>query len=75
MCLTELHVGRRARLRNMRRLHRHIRRRLAEMGFYEGVEVTLSHRFPFGGPIVMESKYGSVGIRKEDARLVEVEIL
>lgn len=52
-----------------------MRRRLTEMGFYEGMEILLSRRLPFGGPIVMVSDNGSVGIRNEDARLVEVDVL
>nr|WP_028987139.1 FeoA family protein [Thermicanus aegyptius] len=75
MCLTELTVGGKSRVRNMRRLHASVRRRLKDMGFYEGAVVTLSHCLPFGGPVILETNGQSVGIRKQDARQVEVERL
>ena len=49
-------------------------RRLCELGFDEGVDVELLHRAPFGGdPLAVRVGNMVVALRREMARLIEVE--
>jgi ferrous iron transport protein A len=49
-------------------------RRLCELGFDEGVDVEILHRAPFGGdPLAVRVGNMTVALRREMARLIEVE--
>jgi ferrous iron transport protein A len=49
-------------------------RRLMELGFDEGVDVTLLHRAPFGGdPLAVRVGNMVVALRRSMAALIEVE--
>ncbi|MEI6486139.1 MAG: FeoA family protein [Sphingomonadales bacterium] len=48
--------------------------RLCELGFDEGVDVEILHRAPFGGdPIAIRVGNMVVALRREMARLIDVE--
>lgn len=48
--------------------------RLCELGFDEGVDVEILHRAPFGGdPLAVRVGNMVVAVRREMARLIEVE--
>lgn len=48
--------------------------RLCELGFDEGVDVEIVHRAPFGGdPLAVRVGNMVVALRREMARLIEVE--
>jgi ferrous iron transport protein A len=48
--------------------------RMKELGFIPGTEVTILHRAPFGGdPLVVRVRGSSFGLRKCEARLVNIE--
>ncbi|WP_164157033.1 FeoA family protein [Sandarakinorhabdus rubra] len=48
--------------------------RLCELGFDEGVDVEILHRAPFGGdPIAVRVGNMVVALRRDMARLIEVE--
>lgn len=50
-----------------------MKRRLLEMGFYEGAQVIVKSRMPFGGPLVVEVDHFSMAIRKFEADAVLLE--
>lgn len=47
-------------------------RRLRELGFYEGAEVLVRSRMPFGGPLVVEIDDFSVALRRSEADSIQV---
>lgn len=48
-------------------------RRLREMGFFEGAQVTVKSRMPFGGPLVVEIDQFSLALRKIEAEAIILE--
>ncbi len=50
-----------------------LKRRLIEMGFFEGSEVLVKSRMPFGGPIVVEVGATTLALRKVEADFILVE--
>lgn len=48
-------------------------RRLREMGFFEGAEIIVKSRMPFGGPLVVEVDHFSLAIRKLEADAILLE--
>jgi Fe2+ transport system protein FeoA len=49
-----------------------LRRRLLEMGFYNGARVTAVRRAPLGDPVEFHLRGYNVSLRKEEARCVQV---
>jgi Fe2+ transport system protein FeoA len=50
-----------------------IRRNLNQLGLHVGDEVSVIHRAPFGGPLVIESRGNRVAIGKQLAQKISVE--
>ncbi|HHY72503.1 MAG TPA: ferrous iron transport protein A [Bacillus bacterium] len=73
MVLAELKQGEKARIRDFSKLSDIVRRRLIDMGIYEGVEVCLKCNMPFGGPYMIETFGQCVGIRRHEAGTIRVE--
>jgi ferrous iron transport protein A len=46
---------------------------LLDLGITEGSEVCVKCVMPFGGPVMIESCGQCVGLRRKEARLIEVE--
>jgi Fe2+ transport system protein FeoA/Mn-dependent DtxR family transcriptional regulator len=72
--LGELPVGSRARVAEIKGVGKH-QRRMLDMGFVPGAEVTVIRRAPLGDPIEYRVKGTAVALRKEDADAVSVEEL
>ncbi|WP_458414344.1 FeoA family protein [Schinkia sp. CFF1] len=73
MVLAELKQGEKARIQDFSKLSDLVRRRLIDMGIYEGVEVSLKCNMPFGGPYMIETFGQCVGIRRNEATTIRVE--
>lgn len=70
--LAELPLGRRARVRGLSGQGA-LRRRLMEMGVLPGTEVEVVRVAPLGDPLEVRLRGYSLSIRREDARIVQVE--
>jgi len=72
--LGELLVGSRARVAEVQGGGKH-QRRMLDMGFVPGAEVTVIRKAPLGDPVEYRVKETSVALRKEDASTILVEVL
>ena len=52
-----------------------VRRNLNQIGLQVGDEVSVVHKAPFGGPLVVENRGNRVAIGRRLAETIEVEIL
>ena len=50
-----------------------VRRNLNQMGLHVGDELSIVHRAPFGGPLVIESRGNRVAIGQQLAQKISVE--
>lgn len=50
-----------------------VRRNLNQLGLHVGDEVSVIHKAPFGGPLVVESRGNRVAIGKQLAQKINVE--
>ncbi len=71
--LSDLKQGEKARISDFSKLSGLVKRRLIDMGIYEGVEVCLKGNMPFGGPFMIETYGQCVGIRRNEAATIRVE--
>ncbi|MGE7612071.1 MULTISPECIES: FeoA family protein [unclassified Paenibacillus] len=51
-----------------------LRRRLADLGVSEGVNIRLKGKGPFWGPITLECNGQLFAIRRKEASLIEVNV-
>jgi|FLYM01.1.fsa_nt_gi ferrous iron transport protein A len=51
-----------------------MKRRFREMGFFEGAEITVKSRMPFGGPLVIEIDDFTIAIRQSEAEFILMEL-
>ena len=49
--------------------------KLLEMGFYEGKELEVLYKAPFGDPIAVRVGDYTLSMRKKEANLIEVELI
>lgn len=77
--LGQLGKGRRGRIRAIHKAPlegSRLRERLLEIGLVEGSEVEVCHEAPFGkDPIAVKVRGALIGLRRNEAELVEVEEL
>lgn len=73
MVLADLKQGEKARISDFSMLSDLVKRRLIDMGIYEGVEVCLKSNMPFGGPYMIETFGQCVGIRRNEAATIRVD--
>lgn len=73
--VSKLKAGEKARIIDITKVDRLVQRRLLDLGFTEGSEISVKSTMPFGGPIMLESCGQSIGIRRHDANQIEVERL
>lgn len=66
-------VGDKGKIINISKVGRLVQRRLLDLGITEGSEVCVKCVMPFGGPIMIESCGQCIGIRRNEACLIEVE--
>ncbi|HUU85902.1 MAG TPA: ferrous iron transport protein A [Phycisphaerae bacterium] len=72
LCLADLAVGQRARIRRVE-ANGAIRQRLLDMGVTRGVTVLVKRAAPLGDPIEVSVKGYDLAIRKCEARAILVE--
>lgn len=73
--LAQLITGAKAKITNAENAGNILFRRLIDFGVMEGAEVVLVKKLPFGGPVAIEYNGQLIGLRKADARLIEVEAI
>jgi ferrous iron transport protein A len=70
----EMPVGSQVRVVEIRGIGKH-QRRMLDMGFVPGAEVTVIRKAPLGDPIEYRVKGTAVALRQEDAATILVEEL
>ncbi|WP_077247803.1 FeoA family protein [Bacillus sp. FJAT-27225] len=71
--LAQLKTGEKATIKNISMVDRLVQRRLLDLGITEGSEVCIKCILPFGGPIMIESCGQCIGIRRKEAKCIELE--
>ena len=52
-----------------------LRRRLLDLGLVKGTSITVVFKSPIGNPIAYELRGTTIALRKEDSRLIDVDII
>lgn len=73
MNITELNITENATILSFSEIEANFRRRLMDLGIYEGAEVILLNKLSFGRLYLLEVDEVEICIRKEDALLIEVK--
>lgn len=73
MVLANVNKGEKVTIKDLSEIDHLIKRRLLDMGIFEGTEVNVLSKMPFGGPIMIESNGNRIAIRKIDLNRIEVE--
>ena len=73
MLLSELKEGTRAVISHVRQEENG--NRLMELGCVPGEQILVQKVFPWGGPIAIEVLGYSLAIRRDEAKLIDVELL
>lgn len=73
--LSELEVGQRAKVLEIKEQNKAIKRHLLDMGVTRGVEITIKKIAPMGDPIDISLRDYELCIRKEDLKKIEVKVL
>ncbi|WP_081773029.1 FeoA family protein [Bacillus sp. EB01] len=71
--LVQLKTGEKATIKNISMVDQLVQRRLLDLGITEGSEVCVKCILPFGGPIMIESCGQCIGIRRKEAKCIELE--
>lgn len=71
--LAQLKAGEKATIKDISSVDTLVRRRLLDLGITEGSEVCIKCVLPFGGPIMIESCGQCIGIRRREAKCIELE--
>lgn len=75
MNLADLCPGEKARIVDLSGVHGFIKRRLLDLGAREGAEIRFRRALPFGGPCMVESGGGCIGLRRREAARIGVKRL
>lgn len=75
MQLSELTVGRKARVISLGKGNKAYRQRLIAMGLLPGTEFVVSRMAPFGDPIEITVRGFALGLRKHEANLLQIEVI
>ncbi len=75
VAMTQLRVGERAKIVDLSRVSDLVKRRLLDMGVTEGTEICLKCTMPLGGPFMIENYGQCVGIRRNEAKNIQVKPL
>ncbi|KAB2333308.1 ferrous iron transport protein A [Cytobacillus depressus] len=73
MFLKDVHIGGKVRITTMNRMNDLVQRRLLDLGIMEGSVVKMKRILPLGGPVAIETKGQLIGIRRCDAKRIQVE--
>ncbi len=71
--LDTISIGQKCKIKNILGEHTSLRRRLLDMGLTPDTDVVISRQAPLGDPIEVTLRGYSLTIRKDDAKLIEVE--
>lgn len=74
MNLTELEVSAKATILSFDKIAPSFRRRLMDLGIYEGAHVILLNKLSFGRLFLVEVDEIEICLRKNDASLIEVRL-
>ncbi|MCK6255782.1 ferrous iron transport protein A [Fictibacillus sp. WQ 8-8] len=72
MVLTDIRAGGKAKIINTELVNTLVRRRLLDLGIMEGTEIIIKRILPFGGPFAVEAGGQWVGIRRSEAKMIQV---
>jgi ferrous iron transport protein A len=73
MFLTDIKLGSRAKITDTTHVTEMVRRRLLDLGIMEGTVISIKRILPFGGPFTLEASGQWIGIRRNEARMIQVE--
>lgn len=73
MVLANVKQGDTVTIKDLSKTDMLIKRRLLDLGIFEGTEVNVLSKMPFGGPIMIESNGNRIALRKVDLIKIEVE--
>lgn len=73
MRLTDLQVGEKARIINTDHMNELVQRRLLDLGIMDGTLISIKRNLPLGGPVAVETKGQLIGLRRREAKLIQVE--
>jgi len=73
--IRDLKPGQRARIRDYGRADRDYLRQLLRMGLLRGTEIQLVRAAPLGDPIELAVRGYKLTLRKDEANILEVDIL
>lgn len=73
MTLAQVKEGNKVIIKDLSKANHLIKRRLLDLGIFEGSEVNVLSKMLFGGPIMIESNGNRIAIRKADIIKIEVE--
>lgn len=74
MKLSDLKVGQRAKIKNVEIVNKKLKTHILEMGLVRGTEVKIINIAPMGDPISIDIRGYELGIRKDEAKYIEVEV-
>ncbi len=66
MNLNQIQLHKPFQIQDLTELQPFVKRRLKDMGVYEGKEVKIIRYLPFGGPCLLECSGQRLGIRRKD---------
>ncbi|WP_027416626.1 FeoA family protein [Aneurinibacillus terranovensis] len=75
MFLTDIKPGSKARILDTGSVSDMVRRRLIDLGIMEGSIINIKRILPFGGPFAIESGGQWIGIRRCEAKRIQVEAI
>lgn len=75
MVLSELNVGKKAKIKKLNVENKEIRRHLLDMGLTMGTEVEIKRKAPMGDPIDIKLRDYELCISKSELSKIEVEVI
>jgi ferrous iron transport protein A len=75
MNLSEVNINERFQINDLTDLDPAVKRRLKELGVYEGKSVKVLRHCPFGGPCLLECSGQLFGLRKKDTYCIKGELM
>jgi len=73
--LDMIKVGDKARISGFSAVETNFRRKLLALGLMPGAEIEVRRVAPLGDPIQIQLRGASVSLRKQEAGIIEVEVL
>ncbi|AUD65982.1 hypothetical protein BK011_09895 [Tenericutes bacterium MZ-XQ] len=73
--LADLSIGQKAKVIKLNTIDKALRRRLLDMGITEGVQIKVKRIAPLGDPYDIELRGYELCLRKQDLKLIDVEVL